>query len=664
MGLHHHGPVASWVLGPGYALEWANGPPPQRRQPNRPLREEAYVTFADENVVSLVASGAISEVPRDYPWLTSPISVIPKAYSDKLRLILDMRFLNEFLADFPFVYEHLAMLADLVQPGDYAFSVDITDAYHHVEIHPAYRKFLGFQWRDKFYVFNVLPFGMKTSCWVFTRVMGVLASFWRTQGLRLISYLDDAGFFVRPQLWEQTVRVVLQTYETAGFLVQRQKLVGTDAPTTRLEFLGFVVDTRLMRLEVTDKRWVAFQEVIATLLRHRRRVAIRKLARFAGMAVSMKLAVGKLASAFTVYTYRHIAVHTDEQGLDLGWHTHTRLASDDGVLAELKFWSSVTRDQFTAPIRRPSVKPALTLFTDASDIGWGGHDEDGWEAQGFLTMSERAASSTLRELRGVLYTLQAYAAKGIARGTTVLLYTDSQNTERILNKGGVANAANHPTAMEIFRLELKLGFALEVVWIPREENERADFLSKVTDRDDWMLNKALFAALDGLWGPHSVDAFGSHANNVLPVFFSRRWCPGTAGVDAFAQPVRLWRGNPWVNPPFRLIGRVVRHLRECSASATVVVPHWPRQHWWSVVCPDGAHFARFIVGWRCMRRLASTVGVQERDMFLPGWASANEEGRRPPSYRIFACRVSFAANASPLDYRQRCLAGGCNLCLC
>ena len=27
----------------------------------------------------------------------------------------------------------------------------------------------------------------------------------------------------------------------------------------------------------------------------------------------MKLAVGKLASAFTVYTYRHIAAHTDEQ---------------------------------------------------------------------------------------------------------------------------------------------------------------------------------------------------------------------------------------------------------------------------------------------------------------------------------------------------------------
>ena len=42
---------------------------------------------------------------------------------------------------------------------------------------------------------------------------------------------------------------------------------------------------------------------------------------------------------------------------------------------------------------------------------------------------------------------------------------------------------------------------LELVWIPRDENEKADYLSRIVDHDDWSLNPLLFqlVVLGGLW---------------------------------------------------------------------------------------------------------------------------------------------------------------------
>lgn len=74
---------------------------------------------------------------------------------------------------------------------------------------------------------------------------------------------------------------------------------------------------------------------------------------------------------------------------------------------------------------------------------------------------------------------------------------------------------------------------LEPEWIPRELNERADYLSCIVDYDDWQLNPAAFAELDVAWGPLMVNRFASCHNCQLPRFNSRCWNPGSEAVDAF-----------------------------------------------------------------------------------------------------------------------------------
>ena len=67
---------------------------------------------------------------------------------------------------------------------------------------------------------------------------------------------------------------------------------------------------------------------------------------------------------------------------------------------------------------------------------------------------------------------------------------------------------------------------IDVQWIPRDANARADLLSRFVDKDDWSLNGEIFAQLDSRWGPHSVDRFASHYNAQLSRFNSKIFFAG------------------------------------------------------------------------------------------------------------------------------------------
>ena len=47
--------------------------------------------------------------------------------------------------------------------NDWAVSIDLTDAYLHVSIHPQSRKYLRFIYEDQVFHFTALPFGMSLS---------------------------------------------------------------------------------------------------------------------------------------------------------------------------------------------------------------------------------------------------------------------------------------------------------------------------------------------------------------------------------------------------------------------------------------------------------------------------------------------------------------------
>ena len=51
------------------------------------------------------------------------------------------------------------------------FTFDLKAGYHHVEIVPRHRTYLGFAWRSDHYVFTDLPFGLSSAPYAFMHLL-------------------------------------------------------------------------------------------------------------------------------------------------------------------------------------------------------------------------------------------------------------------------------------------------------------------------------------------------------------------------------------------------------------------------------------------------------------------------------------------------------------
>ena len=209
-------------------------------------------------------------------------------------------------------------------------------------------------------------------------------------------------------------------------------------------------------------------------------------------------------------------------------------------------------------------------------------------------------------------------------------FTDNQSVAHIL-KVGSKKPHLQAIALKVLSLVVQHHMWLEPEWIPRELNERADLLSRIIDYDDWQLNPMVFARLDAVWGPHSVDRFASFQNCQIPRFNSQCWNPGAEAVDAFTVD---WRGeNNWWCPPLALVPRVIRHAQVCGAEGTLIVPLWPSAPFWPLVCPREDHFAPFVVGWMDLPLTDS--------LFLPGPSGCALFNGQVPNTRVLALRCRF-----------------------
>ena len=161
----------------------------------------------------------IPECPRHY----SRIFLVPKK-NGKLRLIIDLSALNHFVYTQTFKMETQRKVKDAVQLNDWAFSLDLTDAYLHIPIHYRSRKFLRFTLRGRVYQFKALPFGLSTSPFVFTRLMEVIATFLRRRAITLHPYLDDwlARNQNRRRLLEHR-QFILSLINSLGLIINYEK---------------------------------------------------------------------------------------------------------------------------------------------------------------------------------------------------------------------------------------------------------------------------------------------------------------------------------------------------------------------------------------------------------------------------------------------------------
>ena len=585
--------------------------------------------IVSESIDSLLVRRCVRQVREDETVVRSPLGVVDNG--KKPRLILDLRYVNKHLATFKFKLEDLRTVAEVYNKGDFLVTFDLKSGYHHIAIAAEHHKYLGFSWQDdhgqeKFYVFCVLPFGLSSAPYVFTKVTRVLLRHWRAAGIKCQLYMDDGSGGHETETGAVQVATRMKAdLIAAGFLPNEKKCRWE--PSQVVELLGMVVDLQKGTVRATEKRVKKLMACVQWLL-ERKRPSARDLARLTGYLMSMSLALGPICRLRTRSFYSMI-VGRETWSAPLSWSEEAK--------SDLEFWAVAFAQWHGQPFWSTQPRASVLSWSDASESGWGGYAMNVSGAkvargEWAVEIREKNMSSTWRELRAIRLVLESLAVD--LAGSVCTHRSDNQAAVHILQVGS-SRAHLQAEAMGIFQTCMKHGIQLRAEWVPREENQLADYYSKIVDQDDWKVNTEIFDRINQCWGPHTLDCFASLRTKQLGRFCSRWWNPGCFAIDAFT--VDWAEERVWLCPPLYLISRALDMLQSCQSHGTMIVPKWVSAAWWPKLF-DGS-------GWRkCVKGVI--VLPQGKETFVQGTCPYNLFGGKDHRCEVLALKLCMNAECS------------------
>jgi len=530
----------------------------------------------------------------------------------------------------------------MAKQGDWMWSIDLSDAYHHIGYHEDDIHFFTFavelldaegQVYTEYISTPALNFGWTLSPYVFTTVMKVpvgairnpevaeaplygsrrrnprcehggrptVAQTQSRPGTRSLPWLDDLAFFLQG-CYAQACRARDVSFEVLDSLgLARAPDKGQSDPSHVLEdHLGYMVDSERGLFLLPPRRSAAVSSGAHLMLqrwaRGRGRVRARHLAGFTGLAQSTSLAV-----RLSRYMLRSAQ---DDLATRRGWGGTVALSRQ--TIADLRWWA----DLRTSPhVGRAIWRPPDTrlLHADASDLGWGAAVDSARvhaPAAGFWSPEELPLHITWKELRTVRHAVSHFLPQ--LTGHRVCLREDNMAVVWILTHF----MSRSPALMaELRKLWYVLEYAdieLRPLYIRSAENVIADYASRLAFSGDYLLARYIFDRVTEWWGACTVDAFASPATALLPRYWTPAPIGGAEATDAFAQ---RWRGERlWVHPPPSLLPHVVQMLEETGAAAIVCAPHWPGAAWFGPLRDMATELATFPPG--SLQRVAGDAPLQ------------------------------------------------------
>ena len=341
--------------------------------------------------------------------------------------------LNQFVKTEHFKMEGLHLLPDLLQPQDWMVKMDLKDAYLQIPIHPDHQHLLTFQWEEKTYMLQCLPFGLSAAFRVFTKLLKPVVGFLRQNGCRLIIYLDDMLLLHqdRDQL-QQVTQLTCQLLESLGLMVNLKKSILT--PTQELEFLGFHLCSVTMRLLIPSEKLRKIQQD-ARHLRDRESVSVREIARFVGKATATMRAI-PLAPlryrALQLLMNSVLPLNYTQEEISTKYETVVTLTT--ATKKDLEWWIDLKKAPLGAPVYHPD--PKITIHSDASNKGWGAVLNGQSQTGGLWSPEEATHHINYLELLAAFLAIKAFGKAW--QNVTILLRMD--NVTAAIRKEGQSHS--------------------------------------------------------------------------------------------------------------------------------------------------------------------------------------------------------------------------------
>mgnify|MGYP001794107950 FL=1 len=523
------------------------------------------------SISELISFGVVQECKFELGQFLSPIFLVSKPDST-YRKILNLKRFNEFVTYEHFKMENLASLCDILSHGCYMTSIDLRKAYYSVSIRESDRKYLRFQWQDKLYEYTCLAMGLSSAPRIFTRLMKVLFTSFREQGVQCVFYLDDSVIVHQSaESCLSNTSSAIDSLKAAGFHINYKKSVLQ--PCQRIKFLGFVVDSVSMLILLPDDKVQKLRSMCSELL-SAITITIERLSQVIGFIVSCLPAFpyGKLhyrsleivkIEGLRTGNYFSLVSLTVSAKNDLSWWLHN--ASSSGK-----------------PVRAPAID--IELYTDACLSGYGAV-LGSQKISSPWTVDEKSTyghSINCLEMLAVYLAIKSFGSELRARSVCVRC-DNTTAVAYINNMGGTHALLCNELAKQIWQIAIDLQITLVASHIPGVDNTEADLASRATVNMDieMMLDNDVFKAIcNHFHVKPDIDLFASRLNYQVACYAAWKPDPGAAYIDAFLLDWSMFK-TVYIFPPFSLWGRLLPHIQKYRGIVQIIVvyPEWKGQYW-------------------------------------------------------------------------------------
>ena len=146
--------------------------------------------------------------------------------------------------------------------------------------------------------------------------------------------------------------------------------------------------------------------------------------------------------------------------------------------------------------------------------------------------------------------------------------------------GGIKYPHLHDVAHKIWEWCNKKQIWIFAEYIASKENP-ADKESRITNIDtEWELAKFAFEAIILEFGIPEIDLFATKINKKCSKFCSWQRDPEALVINAFTLS---WKKYFWYAfPPFSLIMKVLKKVKEDETTGIIIVPDWCSQPWYPI----------------------------------------------------------------------------------
>ena len=343
-------------------------------------------------------------------------------------------------------------------------------------------------------------------------------------------------------------------------------------PVQEIEWLGLCLKSPSFSMYLPERRMSDAKANLARITSLLPMITARQLACLTGKIISMSPVMGNIVRLMRRKCYKAIDARN-------GWDRFLTKSWIEFITPELCFWSR-NMEKYNNRSLLAQFRKDVIVYSDASDHAGAAYTVEVNEHIFHMTWSEyeRGLSSTWRELKAIEQALMSFSSR--LQGRSLKWFTDNQDCARIVESGSTKFDLQ-TLAFNSFSTCLSRGINLDVQWIPRTQNLRAAYISKIMEFEDWGTTHDFFIFMNNLWGPFTIDRFASHTNTKLARFNSVFWNPGTENVDCFS--VNWANDNNWLVPPISLVGKCILYLVQCKAKGALIIPKWPSAYFWPIL---------------------------------------------------------------------------------